>query len=136
MKSVYKKTYEGLIPHSHEAQEQFGKLKPGDLVTVTVKKERNLQWHKKFFALLHIGHDNQEHYESFDDYKFAMKLATGWCSEVVRNTGEIMYNPKSYSFNSMSQEDFEVVYDKTIDVTLKIIPMALEDLEREIIAFG
>jgi len=136
MKPIFKRTDTGFTPDSHEAQELWGKTKPGQLVTMEVKRERNLQWHKKFFALLHIGHDNQERYTDFEDYKFAMKVATGWCTELIRSNGELMYRPKSYAFNSMSQQDFEAVYNKTIDVTLKIIPMEKADLEREIIAFG
>ena len=130
------KVSNGLVPNCHESQCYYEKLKQGDLVEVKVVKSRNLQWHKKFFALLHLGHDNQEHYTTFDDYEFAMKLATGWCSKVVRSDGEILYNPKSYSFNSMNQDEFEAIYDETINITLRVMPMAREDLEREIIAFG
>jgi hypothetical protein len=108
-------------------------LKDGDY-QLSITKPRNLSFHKKFFALLNVGFQNQDFYANFEDFKDEIKLKTGFFKKHYTLKGNIIYFPLSIAFNKMDEIEFEELYEKTITVLIRDIIAGLnkEDLENAV----
>jgi len=134
MKTIYKKTSTGFAPACKEAQEWYDKTNLGQLVELTGNRTRNLSHHRKFFALLGMVVNNSDEYDTVDQFRFILMatLQRGKWIE-VKNASRPMFIPDSINFKSMSQAEFDVLYNDSINAILKFfIPIGREDLEREL----
>jgi len=98
---------------------------------VTLKHPRNYQFLKKYFALLKLGFENQEHYKNKDHYRYVMQMKAGFYDSVETDKGTI-WLPKSVSFSSMESHEFmdlysKVLYEISLDLNLKV-----NDLDNEV----
>ena len=137
MKAIFRKNLNRLVPHGTEAEDLLRKWKDGDLVTVEVKRGRNLAHHAKFFAMLQLILENQEHYTSVDDILTAFKFATGHTRKIKTRVGMIE-SPLSISFASMDQAAFDKFYSRALDfMVAEVIPgLQKEAVERELLEFA
>ncbi len=121
MPDIYlRKTVNGnLSPSDMDSRTYLKNLAVGEDVRVTIKKPRNIKFHRKFFSLLHLAHDNQDIYDDFDAFRYEVTLRAGFWKEHTHVTGKISYIPKSISFGSMDEIEFAELYSKSIDVILK-----------------
>lgn len=95
------------------------KLSQGEVIESKVRKARNYQFHKKYFALLHFAFDNQEKYDTFEAFRAEVIMRAGWYQEHHHITGAISYSPKSIAFDKMDELEFGKLYQKSIDVILE-----------------
>lgn len=117
------------IPSDDLAHEESKKIKAGD--EVEVKKERNVRLHRKAFALLNKGFENQERWPTLDIYRKAMTILAGFYDDVqVDNV--IIPIAHSISFGNMSAEKFEDWYTSTMKVVANDMGVTVEQLEDEI----
>lgn len=124
-----------LIPFFNSGYDKTRKLKVGQLYECEVKQPRNLKFHRKFFALLNLAYDNQDFTDNFDRFRQAVMIEAGFSETIVnKQTGEVHVFPKSISFSKMSEEEFEVVYDKVHDYICRAFSLP-EDVEAELINF-
>ena len=130
----FRRTLQGLRPDDVQAEEALRSVGQGEVVALVLKRPRNSKHHRKFFALLKLVYENQEHYESMDALLIALKVALGHCFPVILRTGQTAYVPKSISFAKMSQDEFEVFYEGVVKIVVtKFLPgVNREDLEAEI----
>ena len=115
--------------------ESIDNIKEGETVTCSIRRSRNPAHHRKLFALLNVVFQNQRVYATVQDLLAALKIATG-LFETGLTVDRIPYvQPKSISFASMCQSEFEQTYDKMVDVILtKILPSVKRaDLERQVL---
>lgn len=133
MKAYFRKHLSSLVPSEEKAEEMLSKIKHGDYVLVEVKRQRNPFHHRKFFALLNLVFKNQEHYQSVDDLLDVFKLRVGH-AKVIETRDGVERVPKSISFGSMSQDEFEPFYEKCVDFLIaEVIPgLDRAELEREV----
>lgn len=124
-----------------------GKLEPVDevgreamehvkgVVSVEIKKPRNLGHHRKLFALLSLILPNQTRYATTEELLCAIKVYAGLCVPVQLGDGTMVRVPKSISFASMDQTEFEAFWDRVVKVVCeRIIPgLKRADLERELL---
>src|SRR6185312_717061 len=98
-----------LLPADDAAAEALKRIKLHDLVEVPLpKRPRNVKHHRKFFAMLNLVWQNQEIYPSVDSLLFALKVALGHADLVADlATGELHPSPRSISFASMGQDEFD-----------------------------
>ena len=136
MKFLVQKTMTGLIPvfNSDHDKLKESKLKLGEIYEVEIKKKRNYQFHKKYFALLNLCFENQEVFESIEDLRYFLTMKAGYYKQVDTGNGT-MFIPKSISFSSMDEIEFEQLYQNTITVICKFIGIEKEDLLNEILNF-
>jgi hypothetical protein len=99
--------------------EKAKKLKPGDLLECEIKKPRNYQFHKKYFALINMLFDNQEIYNNIDHLRHDLILEAGFYDLRNNIQGAEVKEVKSISFAKMTEEEFENLYSKTLDVIIK-----------------
>ena len=110
-----------LIPTDIDSHRYVRGLEAGRDVKVKVSKPRNAKFHRKYFALLHLAHDNQDFYDenNFEAFRREVALRAGFYEEHVHVTGKVSYLPKSISFAKMDGLEFDELYSKSIDVIIK-----------------
>ena len=114
-----RKTISGFEPDQDYDKKLVSKLKIGEIYQAEIKKPRNILFHRKFFALLNLGFDNQDRYDVFEHFRKEVTMRCGHYDEHVTVTGQIFYFPKSISFASIDEIEFQKLYECAIDVILK-----------------
>lgn len=107
-----------LVPSLEEDKDKASKIKHGEVIQVEFKRIRNPKFHKKYFALLQIVAEYDDRYDTVNDVLLVMKLKLGHYRTIVNTDGRVIYVPKSISFGSMEQIDFEDFYSRTINKIL------------------
>ena len=88
MKIKLLNTVQGLKPLYDEDFDEKKKLKIGGIYEADVKKARNLQFHKKFFALINCAWEYQNEkvveffHHSKDAFRKTVVIAAGWYEPV------------------------------------------------------
>ena len=108
-----------LVPASQHAENIIRKIPRNHVVKVTIERPRNIKHHRKFWALLQLVFQNQEHYESLEHMVTALKVALGHCDSVICKDGNVAYIPKSISFAKMDQVAFDEFYGKAVDLVCR-----------------
>jgi len=137
MKIHLVKTLDGSLKASDkEATEALKKIKLDTVVSCEIKRKRNYEHHKKFFALLNLVLENTEKYDTIDQLLVEVKLRLGYVSTLIVD-GNICYTPKSISFAKMKQDTFNKFYSKTIDIVLKyfLIGANKQELENAVLGY-
>lgn len=121
----------GLIPFADEDREKLAKIKTGSPVKVEVTQMRNPLFHKKFFSLVKFLFDiwsegvprkrykGEEVQPSIERFRKDLTILAGYYTAHYNIRGEVRLEAESISFAKMSQEDFEALYSKVIDVALQ-----------------
>lgn len=110
----------GATAEDHAAWLKFKRrletMKTGTAMRAEFATMRNIDHHRKLFALIRLVTENSEIYDTEPKALVGIKLATGYFDLVTDpTTGEIVKIPDSISFENMPQEDFEVFYNRAID---------------------
>lgn len=108
-----------LRPFDHAAEEALSKIKMGSAVSVEIKRPRNIQMHKLYWALIGIVHENQDRYETTEQLHSAIKIAAGHYDLLTMPSGQEYKIPKSISFEKMDQTEFSQFYDRVCDLVAK-----------------
>lgn len=113
-------TPQGLVPIYDSDYEEKKRLKEGDRILCTIKKPRNYEFHKKFFALVRLCFDNLPETFYFEDTESLledMKVHLNMYDIVVIN-GYPHIKTRSIKFSKMDNLEFERFYNRAIDVIL------------------
>ena len=115
-----------LYPADDEAHEALKKIKAGETVRLSMVRPRNLQFHRKWWALVNLAFDywepdpeNQVGEKNLDRFRKDIIILAGFYERYVRLDGSTRIEPKSISFAKMSEDEFADLYNKTIDVIIK-----------------
>lgn len=127
-----------LEPIDDAGKDTLSKIGIGAVVSVEVKRPRNLQHFRKFWALASLIYENQTRYRSPEELVDAIKVHIGHCVPMRLANGTEVRVPKSIAFHSMNQDEFDKFYERVIDVVVtEIIPgLSREDLRAELEAFA
>ena len=121
------------IPASENDAELLSKVKVGETVRLTLVRPRNIRFHRKFFALINLAFDYWEppkHGEgsawaekmpierNVERFRKDVTIMAGYYDATYRLNGDVRFEAKSISFGSMSEDDFEKLYSKVIDVII------------------
>tara|TARA_R110000782_G_scaffold263022_1_gene355478 strand:+ start:674 stop:1087 length:414 start_codon:yes stop_codon:yes gene_type:complete len=104
------------------------KLKVGVEYQCEIKRPRNYNFHKKYFALLTMLFDNQERYSNKDHLRKDLTIEAGFYTVRKNLKGVEVYEANSISFASMKQESFDDLYSKTLDVIVKYFNFDKEEI--------
>jgi len=131
---------------SHETDEDFKnwlKLKDGDYCEIETWKERNVTNHRRFFALLNRTIyllPEEPEFDKLRNIEYLRKelmILIGQVDAHITMKGELILIPKSISFKSMDDVEFNRIYhlctEKIVRTFLKDI--SLEDFEVYILKF-
>lgn len=137
-------TSSGLKPMYDEDFDEKKKLKIGEVYEATIKRPRNLSFHKKYFALINCAWEYQneravEHFHnSVESFRKTIEVATGWCEPVYsierKEWNEV---PKSIAFDKMDEDEFTELYERVKDVLFKYFlkNISVEEFEKNLINF-
>ena len=135
MKLYLRNTLHGLIPLYPSDYDEKRKLKIGEDYQAEIKQPRNIGFHRKFFALLNLGFENQDHYQDKDTYRQIKTMECGYFKTVTTERGKEVYLPESISFASMDNDEFEQLYNTMVQKLITDLKITVEDIEAEIINF-
>lgn len=129
MKAMLIRTERGLVGSTPDDQAAWAKFKRkletmqvGKWLRLEFSSPRNGKHHRKFIALLNLITENSETYNTVEKALVAVKLCIGHFDLMADpQTGEILKVPRSISYESMPQEEFEVFYSAAIDAVLAYI---------------
>ena len=134
MKIYVRNTIAGLVPLYPSDFDDKRKLKLGQDYLADITNPRNLGFHKKFFAMLNIGHENTKLEMPFDTYRKYMTVKAGFFTAYQTPKG-LYYDPDSISFTSMEQDEFEEVYSRVLDKIIEDIGVTKPEIEAQLIGF-
>lgn len=123
-----------LVPAYDSDSEAIKSLKSDEVVSCKITRPRNLEHHRKFFALMNLCFNNQDKYDSPEVLRKVLTLKAGYYDEVVTDKG-VVYLPKSISFSKMDQSEFQVFYGRFLDVVCKEIGVFQGEIENELMDF-
>lgn len=114
----------GLVPMYDSDYDEKKRLKVGDTVLCSIKRPRNYEFFKKFWALLRLTVENlpyliqqQMQICSEEDMLRCLKIDLGLYSTVWHGGKEIIV-PGSISFALMDEEEFERFFNRAVDAIL------------------
>lgn len=118
MKLKLLNTVQGLKPLYDEDFDEKKKLKIGDVYTAEIKKSRNIQFHRKYFALINCAwaYQNERvingYHNNIDHFRKSLEIAAGW-SETLYSISRKEYFevPKSIAFDKMDETEFMDLYE-------------------------
>jgi len=127
-----------LYPSDHDI---LAKVKKDTVLKFSIVQQRSYQFHKKMFALFNIGFDNQEMTcidsdgvevaINFDHYRKYVIMKAGFYDIVQSKKGAI-YFPKSISYSNMSNNEFEVLFNRVLDVIADLLQSKPFDIRNQI----
>lgn len=116
----------GLIPMYDSDLDEKHRLRIGDNVLCTIKRPRNYEFHKKYFALLRLTVDNlphliQQQMQIFteEDLLDCLKIDLGLFTTRWHGGRQIV-KTGSISFAKMDNTEFEKFFSRSVDAILRI----------------
>ena len=137
MRMLVVNTPRGLVPFGDDDYDQKKKLKVGEAYNVEVKVARNVEFHRKYFALIAYAWEflNEKEIQTFkskDNFRKYLEVAAGHCEVIYHpRLQEFVEIPKSISFGSMDNASFSDLYKRVKDVIFSIIGGRVSEKEFE-----
>lgn len=135
----------GLIPIEDAGIKYVYNRDVGDILKCTVVKQRNYKFHKKAMALVKLVHDALPDPEpimykgeliqpvrTFNDTRKYLTILSGEYDIIGLPNGKARAEARSWRFDKMGADDFEVFYSNLIDASLKALPdtWSKEEIDR------
>ena len=117
-----------LYPYEDRAIQMLRGFKVGKGVMVEAYTPRNIDQHRLFFGVLKKVAENSDTWTDVDSLRDALLLETRHVDYVQDLTEKVYMTPKSLRFASMSQAEFQIVFD---DVMRVIETQILPGIDRE-----
>jgi hypothetical protein len=127
------KTIGGFRPIDDAGEELLRKIKRGEVVMIEVKRPRNVLFHRKYWALVNIVHENLDHdrYPTPDAFHQALKICAGLRTEIHLPEGQVGYIPGSIAFHKMDADSFSAFFDRVCNLVARhFLPGVDEDALR------
>lgn len=110
------------------------KLKVGEVYFCEIKKPRNYEFLKKFFALIRLGTENTPLNMPQEAYRAYVTMKAGYVDVFDTPNGK-MALPQSISFSNMDDDKFEKLYFGVLNVIAKDIGTDKETILEEVSNF-
>ena len=123
-----------LVPVFNSDLDEIVKLKQNTDYKFEVVHPRNYEFHKKFFALINLGFENQDKYKDYTEYRTIKNMQAGFFKMIITEKGKV-FVPESISFASMDEIEFEEVYKKVLDIICSETKLTSKEIAEELINF-
>lgn len=128
------RTIAGLAAVDDAGKDILRKIKLGKMVRCEITQPRNIQHHRKFFALLNTVWAAAGDWTTVDDLLIELKIKLGVTTDVViRESGEVVKIIGSISFAAMDQLEFEKFYEKAIQALCLMAGGIDSDMLRQLV---
>jgi len=130
-------------PLGADAFKKSLKLKLNDYIHIETWQERNILFHRKFFAFLNTviyflpEDEKYDRFRNIDYLREELMIIIGEVDIHITLDGEQILRTKSISFKSMDNEQFEKVYSLSVDAVLKyfLYDISKENFEKYLLNF-
>ena len=123
-----------LVPLYNSDLEEIVKLKQNTDYKFEVVHPRNYEFHKKFFALINLGFENQDKYKDYTEYRTIKTMQAGFFKMIITDKGKV-FVPESISFASMDEIEFGEVYNRVLDIISSETGLTGKEIAEELINF-
>lgn len=123
---------EGSLDDDKKTIERLG---VGEVISVRFSKVRDPLNHRRYFAMIRIGFDNQEFYKLEPIYRKAMEMRAGYWIEVQLQIGDQTVKrkwPDSIKYERLAEPEFTELKKSVGDEICKDLEMQDDDLQEEI----
>lgn len=124
------KTLSGTLKPAFDSDyDNFKKIPLNEPISFKWTKQRNPAFHKKFFALVNMVYQNQEHYNNSEKMRNDLTVEAGYYTDETNYlTGEISRKPKSIAFDKMDDLEFSEFYNRFIDAIINWLKWERDDI--------
>lgn len=129
-------TPSGLKPLYDEDYDQKKKLKIGEIYKAKITIARNINFHRKYFALINCAwaYQNEKTTKHFKNnvecFRKTVEIAAGHCDTVYNLSLKSWVDiPKSIAFDKLKQEEFEDLYERVKDVLFTTFLKGIDEEE-------
>ena len=112
---IMMKTGQGWIPADEHQAELLDGYALGDLAKVKFTKSRNLQFHRKYFALIGETFHMQDIALNKKGWRAIVQTGAGYCDFVKGKDDQLVAVPQSIAFHKMDDLEFSRLYSDSID---------------------
>ncbi len=137
------KTHDGKwVPGDRDAKDKTDKFGAGEFAMVTLRKPRNIKFHRKAFALFQLAYSMWNPAErsiagmparkSFDVFRRELVIAAGYYEIALGLDGEPRLEAKSLRFDACDDLEFSEIYESVVAVLMSGIMKGIqrEELDR------
>ena len=115
-----------LAPVDDDGLNALAKIPQGELVTVELTRPRNPRWHNMYWHLVGLLLDNS------DGQYGSTKEAVSDFLKIAASHVDADGNPRSISFESMEQTEFEAFYASVCDVVAGLLSTTPDEVREQI----
>lgn len=143
MKLMVVNTPRGLVPLGDDDYEEKKKLRLGETYSVEIKVARNVEFHRKYFAMIAYAWEflteaEVATFKTKDNFRKYLEISAGHCEVIFHpRLQEFVEIPRSISFSKMDETAFSDLYGRVKDVVFSIIGgrVTEEEFERLMMDF-
>ena len=119
-------TAHGLVPLYDRDYDLKKRLRVGETYVADIKVSRNVQFHRKYWALLNaawsiLPERTSKGFRSLEGFRSYVIVAAGFYDVYYPRLKEFVETPKSIAFDKMDEITFSDLYDRSKDVIWGII---------------
>jgi hypothetical protein len=129
MKLLLYKSGFALFPAFSSDSDSMSKMKEGEVWECEVKKARNYENHKRFFALLKLGFESQTSFTAFDWWRMFIEMKAGFVESCQGPDGAWMFRPKSIAFDKMDEMEFRDLYRAVSQQIIEVCHITQKQIE-------
>jgi hypothetical protein len=134
MEIYLKNTERGLIPMYESDSSEKKKLKIGEVYKVKITRSRNYEFHKKYFALIRLAHQNYPNEMPESTFRKWLQMKAGFVDSYQTEKG-VFFDTPSIMFDKMNEDEFKEVYNAVLNQVVKLLQTESEIIENELINF-
>lgn len=141
MEIYLQNTLSGLVPCTDDDYDKKKKLKIGETYKVVIKLARNHKFHRKYFALIRcawefLSEAKQDFFKTQESFRKTVEVTAGHFEMFyLGSEGKWVQIPKSISFESMDNAEFEDLYSRVLDVIIQSFISDRKHFEETLINF-
>ena len=122
------------LPMYNSDREVADKIRVGEELKCKLVQPRNVEFHKKFMALINLGYENQDVYTSFERFRKDVVISAGFYYETMTSKG-LVKEAQSISFTAMPETEFENLYNECVNVVGRVLDLTREEVMNELVSF-
>lgn len=123
-----------MFPYTRDDIEKFQKARKNVAVTTEIRHARNPLHHNKYFGLCRLladaGYFKDE--EAASDF---LKCKVGLVDAIEVTEERTVLKPRSINWESMKQDEFQVYYDRIVEIVAEKIGCTLEDIKTNLVFY-
>jgi len=123
-------------PVDEAGSEALRRIPNGAIVSVELKRPRNIRFHRMYFALVTLVWEqlDEQRYPTAEELHSAIKIAAGLRTRIELPDGTVGFIPGSIAFHKMTAAEFDAFYDRVCNLVAKhFLPgVTNAELKREV----